>query len=453
MRKRALGIRSRVTLAATAVVAVVIVTVGAGITMFVSASLTDLVRDAVEDRLAAMVATAPRGGVIEVTDPSEEFVQILDGGVLVATSAGAEGSVVANPAPGDAVVVGEIPGGDGRFLALSAALPDGRRVVVGRSLSDADEATTAVVRALVLSLPVVLAAVAAITWRIVGRTLHPVEAIRAEAERISSDALDRRVPVPPGDDEIARLAGTLNEMLDRLHRWRDRQRRFVADASHELRSPIAAIRQHAEVAREHPGQTDTDELASLVLLEDDRLAHLVDDLLVLARADEGASVSAVEVDLDDVVLAEAARLRGEGSAVDTSGVGAGRVMGNPTQLERALRNLGENAARHARRRVALGVATRDRQVVVIVDDDGPGIREEDRSHAFARFVRLDEGRARHEGGSGLGLAIVQEIVRAHGGEVALAASSLGGLRVEIRLPAADGGAFRSATGPAVTMDG
>jgi signal transduction histidine kinase len=436
MREGGWSLRARVALAATGVVAVVMLAVGVGITAFVGASLTDLVRDGAEDRLAALVAAPPDGRVVAVADASEEFVQVLVAGAPIASSAGAEGAVLADPAPGEAVVLDAVPGGDGRFLVLAADAADGRRIVVGRSLSDADEARGAVIRALLLALPVVLAAAAAVTWWIAGRTLRPVEAIRTEAERISDDALDRRVPEPPGDDEVARLARTLNEMLGRLQGGRDRQRAFVADASHELRSPIAAIRQHAEVARAHPEVTDTAELADLVLLEDERLAHLVEDLLVLAGADEGRRGGVAEVDLDDLALAEAARLRGTVDVVDTSAVGPGRVRGSAPQLERVLRNLGDNAARHAAGRVALGVGTRDGEVVLTVVDDGPGIPAADRARAFERFVRLDEGRARQEGGAGLGLAIVREIVRSHGGTVVLGDAPLGGLRVEIRMPAA-----------------
>jgi signal transduction histidine kinase len=241
----------------------------------------------------------------------------------------------------------------------------------------------------------------------------------------------------PGDDEVARLAATMNRMLDRLQRSQDRQRRLVSDASHELRSPVAAIRQHAEVAGRHPDTTHVDELAAAVLDETDRLQALVEDLLVLARLDEGDGTVAAEVDLDDIMVAEAARLRRMTTIdVDASGVGAGRVRGGAAALERVVRNLTENSARYAHARIALGLVQADGRVILTVEDDGPGIAPEDHRRVLERFVRLDDSRGRGTGGAGLGLAIVREVVVSHGGEVTLGEGSLGGLRVEILLPGA-----------------
>jgi signal transduction histidine kinase len=244
------------------------------------------------------------------------------------------------------------------------------------------------------------------------------------------------VPDPPADDEIGRLARTMNRMLGRLEQAQARQRRLVADASHELRSPVATIRQHAEVALAHPGRTGSAELAATVLAEDLRLQRLTEDLLLLTRADERSLAPRRRpVDLDDLVLEEARRLRdATGLRVDTTAVSAGRVAGDAAGLRRVLRNLGDNASRHARERLALSVADRDATVVLAVDDDGPGIPDADRERVFERFVRLDGARARDDGGSGLGLAIVAELAAAHGGTVAVAASPLGGARVEVWLP-------------------
>jgi signal transduction histidine kinase len=277
------------------------------------------------------------------------------------------------------------------------------------------------------------------TWWIVGRTLRPVEDIRLEVEQISTSELSRRVPVPAGKDEIGRLAATMNRMLGRLESGHDRQRRFVSDASHELRSPVASIRQHAEVARAHADAMPPRDLADAVLLEVERLQGLVDDLLVLAQIDEGVPQASIDVDVDDLVLAEVARLRAATSLdVDARAISAARVRGDRTRLERVVRNLGDNAARHARARVALSVGQRDGVVVVVIDDDGPGIPEDDRARVFERFVRRDEARTRGDGGAGLGLAIVRDVVDRHGGTVALSDSDLGGLRAEVTLPGATG---------------
>jgi signal transduction histidine kinase len=274
------------------------------------------------------------------------------------------------------------------------------------------------------------------TWTVVGRALAPVEAIRAEVDAISATALHRRVPDPAADDEIGRLARTMNRMLDRLEQAQTRQRRLVSDASHELRSPVATIRQHAEVALAHPGRTTTTELAGTVLAEDLRLQRLAEDLLLLTRADEHTlGLRRRPVDLDDLVFDEARRLRGvSGLRVDTSAVSAGRIDGDAAGLRRVLRNLGDNAARHAGAQVAFSVSERDGVVRLLVDDDGPGIPEADRERVFERFVRLDDARARDDGGSGLGLAIVAELVAAHDGTVTITPSPAGGTRVEVTLP-------------------
>jgi signal transduction histidine kinase len=235
-----------------------------------------------------------------------------------------------------------------------------------------------------------------------------VENIREAVERISARELDRRVPDPPGLDEVTRLASTMNRMLDRLQGSQDRQRRLVSDASHELRSPVAAIRQHAEVAGAHPDAIPVDELAIAVLAETDRLQGLVEDLLVLARLDEGGGSVTTEVDLDDIVLAEAARLRRMSTIdVDTSGVGAGRVHGSATALERVVRNLTDNAVRYTRGRIVFRLAQTDERVVLSVEDDGLAVSAlapqgdvvrmhlQNRAAERVRAVREKERIARH----------------------------------------------------------
>jgi signal transduction histidine kinase len=228
----------------------------------------------------------------------------------------------------------------------------------------------------------------------------------------------------------------MNQMLVRLEDSRTRQQQFVADASHELRSPLAGIRQAAEVSRAHPGALPEGELAEAVLEESARMQRLVEQLLLLTRADDGV-VSRVraDVDLDDLALTEARRVRRAGLAVDTAGISGGRVRGDSTSLAQAVRNLVDNAARHADQRLALAVRSTPGQVELIVEDDGAGIPEDQRERVFERFVRLDEARDRDAGGSGLGLAIVKEIVTAHGGTVTVGSAELGGARFVVRLPA------------------
>jgi signal transduction histidine kinase len=268
---------------------------------------------------------------------------------------------------------------------------------------------------------------------VVGRALHPVESIRARVAEIGgSGRIDRRVPEPAGHDEVWRLARTMNEMLQRLQAAAERQRRFVADASHELRSPLASLRTQLEVSRDYAarrvGAVD-DQLAEV-----ERMECLVGDLLLLAKADERRLVvRSRPVDLREVVLDEVERA---GSRVrvrlDTAGVAAATVHGDREELARVVRNLLDNAVRYARDRVELSLAERNRHVELSVADDGPGVPAAARERVFERFARLDEGRARDAGGTGLGLAIVREVVVAHGGSVTV--DSAPGARFVINLP-------------------
>ena len=408
---------------------------------FVGRSLTAQAADQATVRAQQIADDGVRdGGSIVVGDPEEQFVQVLRGSTVVASSANVAGlPALAIPGPEDAVGV-RVPTVAGPFIAASAVAVgvDGpRTVVVGLNVDDVDDARHVVALALLVGVPVLLAVVGLVTWRMVGRTLRPVEDMREEVERISSTELDRRVPTPSRDDEVGRLARTMNLMLDRLERGQERQRRFISDASHELRSPVAAIRQHGEVAVEHPDTTNLEELAGVVLEEDARLQGLVDDLLLLARLDEHVRPARFdEVDLDDVVLAEASRLRGATSLiVDTRGVSTARILGRRADLERIVRNLTDNALHHARERISLAVGTSDGHVALTVDDDGPGIASADRERVLERFVRLDGDRGRATGGSGLGLSIVREVALSHGAVVALGRSPQGGLRAEVRFPA------------------
>jgi signal transduction histidine kinase len=398
-----------------------------------------------QDVASVLASDATGRGSLAVDDPEEWIIQVVDpDGRVVQANAEAQGlPPVARVAPGGSAEV-EVPAGgpleeEAEFLAVATAAdtPLGpRTVVVARSAETVKEATAAVAGLLAVGLPLLLAVVAVTTWVVVGRALAPVEAIRAEVDAISAAALHRRVQAPPADDEIGRLARTMNRMLGRLEQAQARQRRLVSDASHELRSPVAAIRQHAEVALAHPDRTTTAELAATVLAEDLRLQRLAEDLLLLTRADEHTlALHRRPVDLDDLVFDEARRLRAStGLRVDTTAVSAGRVDGDAGGLRRVLRNLGDNAARHAAGRLAFSLAEADGLVLLGVDDDGPGIPEADRRRVLERFVRLDDARARDDGGSGLGLAIVAELATAHGGTVAVAPSALGGARVEVTLP-------------------
>jgi signal transduction histidine kinase len=263
------------------------------------------------------------------------------------------------------------------------------------------------------------------TWILTGRALRPVELIRTEVEEIGAQDLHRRVPEPPTADEIGRLARTMNAMLARIEEATDRQRRFVEDASHELRSPLTGIRAQLEVDLAHPDRADWELTEREVLTDTVRLQRLVDDLLLLAAVDaRGGPREPTPVDLDEVVLAEARRLRSVSSVtIDTARVSGAQVLGLADQLVRAVRNLLDNALRHANSRVSVSLAEDGDTVTLVVADDGPGIPLEQRDHVFERFARVDGARTSDDGGTGLGLAITRDVVVAHGGTVTIADGS------------------------------
>ena len=237
-------------------------------------------------------------------------------------------------------------------------------------------------------MPLLVAVVAVVTWLVVGRALRPVEAIRSRVAQIGAGDLHQRVPDPGTGDEVGRLAATMNRMLDRLQRSSERQRRFVSDASHELRSPLASLRTQLEVSLAHPEGADWPGVASGVLEEGVRMERLVDDLLALARADEGVVLAHTEeLDLGEIVAEEAGRV--EGLEVEAD-VAEARLRGDPQALRRVVRNLLDNARRHASSRIVLRVSLEGDEVVAVVEDDGAGIPEAEREQVFERFARLEE---------------------------------------------------------------
>jgi signal transduction histidine kinase len=295
-------------------------------------------------------------------------------------------------------------------------------VYVARSLEGIGRSTDNLERLLWWSLPALLTLMGITTWVVTGRALRPVEAMRREVEVIGAEDLHRRVPEPETEDEIGRLAITMNAMLARLEDATERQRRFVADASHELRSPLTGIRTQLEVDLEHPELADWQATERDVLADAIRMQRLVDDLLAIAVADASAfdATLRVPVDLDEIVLSEARRLHTRTPlAVDTRAVSGAQVEGNADQLLRVVRNLLDNAGRHARSQVVVSLQETATEVVLRVADDGPGIPDADRERVFERFARLDDARGRDGGGAGLGLAIVHDVVLAHGGSIAV----------------------------------
>jgi signal transduction histidine kinase len=439
-------VRARTTLASGLVVACALAIGGTAFVALLGASLTSGVDDTAQQRAQLTIAALRSGSKPpDLVRLGEEdvFVQILDreDGSVLATSDPKLTDAVAS-VPGRPSTVDHIPIDDGThsFRVVEKDVQtssDHFRVISGASMEHVKESTRAVRRMLVYGGPALLGLVVLTTWIFTGRALRPVESVRSEVSAISGRNLDRRLKVPETQDEIARLTVTMNEMLDRLTDSSARQRRFISDASHELRSPITTIRHHAEVAAAHPESTSLQELSLTVLEEEERLENLVNDLLVLARADEHTLGLAREpIDLDDLVFQEAARLRTVSDVkVDTSRVSAARVEGDSNSLRRALRNVADNALRHARGRIAFEVSMDGRTARVVVLDDGEGIPDRDRARIFERFTRLGDARDRDSGGSGLGLSIVTEIMSAHDGYVTVGDAPGTGARFELSLPA------------------
>ncbi|MCM6778374.1 HAMP domain-containing histidine kinase [Nocardia sp. CDC159] len=323
-----------------------------------------------------------------------------------------------------------------RVAAIGMTTPRGQDVTIysGASLATADRAVAGVRDAMLIGLGPLLALVAMVTWLVTRRALRPVEAIRSELAEIMGGDLSRRVPEPAARDEIARLARTTNSTLAALEAAADRQRRFIADAAHELRSPIASLRTQLEVAHAYPRLLALDGLIGDTV----RLEHLAADLLLLARLDAGEQARREPVDLVAVVRDELARRAGDRHPVRAALPDAPvTVAGSRIQLGRVVTNLVDNAQRHAAATVRIAVRGGAGRAILEVADDGPGVPVADRDRIFQRFVRLDDARSRDDGGAGLGLAIVHDVVERHGGVIRVDDDALGGARFTVTLPTGD----------------
>jgi len=396
---------------------------------------THLVSDPLNEIDPTLLATDGRTTVIQVIDAAGRIV-------LASQDAPAVPLIDAQPGAGEVLSMGGVDnttaGGDYRVTAQGVSGPQGSyTVLVGAGQDQIDATLRTVAVLLAIGFPVIALIGGAATYGLVGRSLRPVERMRTQVSAISTADLSERVAVPAARDEISRLAQTMNAMLARIEAGHAAQRRFVGDASHELRSPLATVTTALDLAATRPGVLEPAMVRGTLLPEAHRMRSLVEDLLLLARADEkGLPLHISDVDLDDVLDTECRRLRSAGTLrLDCSGHPV-RVRGDATQLGRVVRNLADNAARHARTTVSLSATEHDGTAVVVVSDDGLGVPEAERERIFERFVRLDTDRARAAGGSGLGLAIVSEIVAAHGGGVTVQTAPGGGARFVVRLPVA-----------------
>lgn len=402
--------------------------------------------------VAALVDEGRLPDPIPVT--GSQIVQVVDSRNRVVSASVNADRLTAMLLPGElaAAVAGRHPEVPGSRVGLDSPLRvhalragpsyDPRTVVVAQEFGDIRESQRILKLTLLATYPLLLAVLALIAWRVVGATLRPVEALRSTADRISGTGQDTRLPVPSSRDEIHALAVTLNSMLDRLTTARARQRSFVADAAHELRSPLASMLTQLEIAdRLGEGSEMTRDLHAEVL----RMTALVEDLLMLARLDADAPLerAAQPLALRPLLEEEAARHLGARVPVVLAGAPDVFVLGRADELRRVVSNLVDNAVRHAATSVQLAAGTTGSHVEVTVADDGRGIPAADRERVFERFTRLDDGRGRASGGTGLGLAIVRELVQRMGGTITLADSAHGGLAVHVVLPLAEAGSSTS----------
>ena len=400
-------------------------------------------RQRADDIEALVAASAPLPAEFGASE-QEGFAQLVTrSGSVVASSPNLEGApplALGYPIDGPEVIRtrDDLPVDDDAFRVLSRTVSTsgGPAILhVGTTYDVVGESTDALTTSLGISIPIVALLLTGLVWWLVGRTLRPVEMIRSEVAAIGGGDLDRRVQQPTTGDEIALLAATMNEMLERLEDSVGRQQRFVADASHELRSPLTRMRSELEVDLIDESAPSRQRLESL-LDEVVALQHLVEDLLHLARSDAADVAGRREaVDLDDLVIAEAKRLRSSGAViVDIAGVSAAQVVGDRQQLERAIRNLGDNAARYAATTVSFTLGEAGDSAELTITDDGPGIAADQATAVFERFRRMDDSRSRSSGGFGLGLSITREIILGHGGTIAIDTSHRSGARFVVELP-------------------
>jgi two-component system OmpR family sensor kinase len=443
------SIRVRSTVISAVVVFVALGIGGAALVAFVYTSAARTVDTAASARLEDITTALQQASpdridpILLATDRNVVAVQIVDStGNVVRASTGAPDTPLTDNGNGAR------GGGDGgprgrgpghmQLDTASITTTDGTLTVLVAAGDGSTDATISKVAGLLAILALVITAIAsAATYYLVGRSLRSMEHLRRRVGEITAADLSERVPVSKHRDEITALAQTMNDMLERLEVGQLTQRRFVSDASHELRSPLATIAGALELGRESPGSIDTDLLDHTLLPEVTRVQRIVEDLLLLARSDEGVAALRVEdIDLDDIAQNEARLLRDQTAHTIVVHLTPARIRGDHSALTRMLRNLTVNAARHATSLVAIDVRHDDTTAYLAVSDDGPGIPEQDRSRVFDRFVRLEQHRSRAQGGSGLGLAIVAEIVGAHRGHIAITDRAGGGTVITVALPLA-----------------
>jgi signal transduction histidine kinase len=446
---RRVPIRIRLTIAFAAATAVVLAAAAAFVYVRVANDLNRALDEQLRGRAQDVAALVRRDGSLRATtgdlvEPGESFAELLDPGGRVLDATPPIGGThllsraeLARARRGPVVVDRpSVPGLDepARMLATPVG---GRVLVVGATRENRAEILRSLLTAFLVGGPVALVLAALAGYALAGAALRPIEAMRRRAAEISTSSLGERLPVPPADDEIARLGTTLNEMLARIEAGVARERQFVIDASHELRTPLALLTTEVELALGHARNAEElEEALRSAAQSADRLARLANDLLVLARTDLPVDVR--PTDVTDLLEAVAARFR---ARAETEGRPLAVVADEPLvlavdglRLEQALTNMVDNAFRHGRGRVTLTAAARNGVAELHVRDEGPGFPPGFLDRAFERFTRADE--ARSGDGSGLGLAIADAIARSHGGRAHVANRAGGGADAWLALPVA-----------------
>ena len=340
----------------------------------------------------------------------------------------------------DSIMASDVLGSPGPFLIMrrQTKSPDGDVTLVAMtSLAPALDVARQTAWQIGAILAALLVLAAFFVWYMTGRTLRPVEQMRLEVDAISPSDLDKRVTAPDGDPELTRLAVTFNGLLARVQAALTAQKQFVSDASHELKSPVAATGLMLETLRSCPDQIRDRQVLDDLSAENDRMGRIVGDLLTLARQDEGRSnVHKRLTDICDILYEEADSLRRRTAiAVDDSDIMPVVGSTDPDMLSHALRNLLDNAARYAENRVCISCCKKEDEIEIRISDDGPGIPPEDRERVFDRFVRLEGDRSRKQGSTGLGLAVTRGIIEQLGGTVHFVDPGSEGATALILLPA------------------
>ena len=450
LRPELWGVRTYAVAAATATMAIVLMLAGTGLLLVMRSSLLDNAQAlaVAQKNIAVQQIQADDSRKIpaEIAGSSTEITQIISQSADILSSSDPEQPLIYD---GPVLAAGETYSSaehsvsslfdfdDYLIAAEGVQSRDGTVIVaVGTPTTIQKGAITTVGWSLLTGIPLLLALAATLIWVLVGRALRPVETIRSTVAGISHDHLSQRVQVLHTNDEIERLALTMNEMLQRIEAGDEVQRRFVADASHELRSPLATLTTGLEVAIADPSGKTWSDTASMLHKQTHRMSYLVEDLMTLAKIDDaGLNFLMEDVDLDDVLLEEAVRLKAMTRHHLSVKIEPIRITGDPNRLAQVFRNVLNNADRHAESEITIDTALHHGLATVTIDNDGDTVPEDEVERIFDRFVRLDASRSRESGGSGLGLAISREILSLHSGSIHATRSSRGRTRFIITLPA------------------